>query len=119
MNSSNLSADKTPFTLTTRALTQLSVLSQNKGSNHHLLISLYNGGCQGISYNMELVEADSLLEGFRTHEVAGMTVRYKDYDFALLEGLEIDYSDHLVQGGFKFRNPNAKSTCGCGKSFGV
>lgn len=111
--------NKTPFNLTEKALTQLSFLSAGRARNQHLQIALYNGGCKGISYDMEFVSPNTSLDGYRAEQLGGMTVRYREVDIPLLEGLQIDFSDHLVQGGFKFLNPNAKSTCGCGKSFGV
>lgn len=74
-----------------------------------------DGGCNGYEYGMEVTSQpqpdDLLLE-------QGKLRVYIDHKSApLLEGVVIDYIEGLTESGFKFTNPNATDTCGCGKSF--
>lgn len=84
--------------------------NQEKG----LRIFIDAGGCSGMSYGMEISAekpGDEHLEQF------GVNVFLDDTAQTVLKGSEIDYSDALTSTGFQIRNPNAKQTCGCGKSF--
>ena len=74
-----------------------------------------NGGCSGYEYQMEVTSSpqpeDRVIQ-------QGEVVIYVDAKSApLLEGVVIDFVDGVMEGGFKFTNPNATDTCGCGKSF--
>ena len=75
------------------------------------------GGCSGFSYYLDFVyEKD---ERDRELESEGVTIYVDPKSFLYLMGTEIDYIDGLSGKGFKFINPNAKRTCGCGESFSV
>ncbi|MBI5397297.1 MAG: iron-sulfur cluster assembly accessory protein [Verrucomicrobia bacterium] len=82
-----------------------------------LRISIVGGGCSGLSYKLDIVDAfkpnDILVESGGGRVVTdGKSALY-------LTGSELDWSDALVAGGFKIKNPNATSSCSCGESFGV
>jgi iron-sulfur cluster assembly protein len=78
-------------------------------------IGVQGGGCSGLSYNLtfdtKVSEFDEVLEA----DGVKFVVDAKSALF--LKGTTLDYVTALMGGGFKFVNPNAKSTCGCGESF--
>lgn len=80
-----------------------------------LKVSVQPGGCSGFSYGLEFQEAPD--EGDVTLETKGVKLFMAGQTAPLLNGITIDYVDSLMGGGFKIENPNAQSTCGCGKSF--
>ena len=73
------------------------------------------GGCSGFSY--DLFFEDETTELDQTFESHGITLYVDMMSFQYLDGTEIDYVEGLHGAGFKFLNPTAKSTCGCGSSF--
>ena len=74
-----------------------------------------NGGCSGFTYDLQLVEETDL--DCQALEVSGISVLVPQTASNMLDGVEIDYVDKLMGGGFKVNNPNAEKTCGCGESF--
>ncbi len=78
-------------------------------------LSVQAGGCSGASYGMEFAEAPE--EGEVEANVNGVRLFLSPMHAPVLNGLTVDYVDELMGGGFKIHNPNATSTCGCGKSF--
>lgn len=79
-----------------------------------LRIYVQGGGCSGFSYGMVLDEAGDEDQIF---EADGIKVIIDPMSVRFLEGAEVDYKEDLMGGGFAIKNPNAKSTCGCGQSF--
>ncbi|MEB3286132.1 MAG: iron-sulfur cluster assembly accessory protein [Vampirovibrionales bacterium] len=80
-------------------------------------LGVLGGGCAGLQYDLKPVDGaqpGDLLETFFGVEfyIHPMVLPY-------LKGTTLDYSDDLMEGGFKFKNPNAASSCGCGTSFGL
>ena len=75
------------------------------------------GGCSGFSYKLEFVKQEQ--DKDRVIEDKGVKIYIDPKSYLYLMGTEIDYIDDLNQAGFKFVNPNAKRTCGCGESFSV
>ena len=75
------------------------------------------GGCSGFSYKLEFVTAEN--ENDKVIEDNGVKIFIDKKSYLYLMGTEIDFVDELNQSGFKFVNPNAKRTCGCGESFSV
>ena len=75
------------------------------------------GGCSGFSYKLDLATAE--LEGDRVIEDKGVKLYIDKKSYLYLIGTEIEYYEDMLQSGFKFVNPNAKRTCGCGESFSV
>lgn len=80
-------------------------------------IGVMPGGCSGMTYSAsvdtEMDENDVVL-----YDQDGVRVVTTADSVSLLEGLTIDYSDDLIRSGFRFKNPNACGSCGCGSSFG-
>ena len=85
--------------------------------NHVLVISADSGGCSGYMYDMKIVEKPEE-EGYQEIEVADKIIMIHDRDSDLLNGIQLDYKDTLMGGGFQITNPNANRSCGCGQSFG-
>jgi iron-sulfur cluster assembly accessory protein len=83
---------------------------QDKG----LRIYIETGGCSGMSYAMEISTRKPSDEEFACH---GVKLFVEDRGLVYLAGSVIDYKDGLTGAGFRITNPNAKQTCGCGKSF--
>jgi iron-sulfur cluster insertion protein len=83
-----------------------------------LRLRVIGGGCSGFSYDLFFDEEtdENIDETFESH---GVKLFIDMMSFTYLEGTEIDYVEGLYGAGFKFNNPNAKTTCGCGSSFGV
>ena len=84
--------------------------SENKG----LRIYIETGGCSGMSYAMEIAAKKTGDEEFPSY---GVNLFVEDRGLVYLAGSVIDYKDGLSGAGFRITNPNAKQTCGCGKSF--
>src|ERR1700680_5046782 len=82
-----------------------------------LRVAVVGGGCSGFQYHMafenQTNETDELLD------FNGLKVAVDQMSSMYLEGVEIDYIESVEGAGFKFNNPNVKSTCGCGSSFSV
>ena len=102
------------LTITDKAKTMLKE-AFGEDKNLFLLVGLLSGGCSGYMYDLQIVEEaeidcqELLVDEFR--------VLIPNAASHLLNGIEIDYEDKLMGGGFKINNPNAKSSCGCGVSF--
>ena len=82
-----------------------------------LRMSMIGGGCSGMNYQMAIVpDEDFGLEDFTLEFIDSfkLVVDYKSLEF--LQGTNVDFSDGLNGHGFSYSNPNAKRTCGCGKS---
>jgi iron-sulfur cluster assembly accessory protein len=82
---------------------------------HALRVAVVGGGCSGFSYQLDF--DDAVQQGDEIAEFDGVQVRVDPTSAQYLRGIEIDYVSSLSGGGFKFLNPNAKQTCGCGSSF--
>ena len=85
-------------------------------ANMALRLRVVGGGCAGFSYDLYFDEGT---EVDRHCEIAGVKVIVDEMSLMYLVGTEIDYVEGLQGAGFKFNNPNVKSTCGCGSSFSV
>ena len=81
-----------------------------------LRLRVVGGGCAGFSYDLYF---DEPAEVDRQFEVQGVKCVVDEMSLMYLVGTEIDYVEGLQGAGFKFNNPNVKSTCGCGSSFSV
>ena len=85
-------------------------------ANMALRLRVVGGGCAGFSYDLYF---DEPAEVDRQFEVEGVKCLVDEMSLMYLVGTEIDYVEGLQGAGFKFQNPNVKSTCGCGSSFSV
>ena len=89
--------------------------SEQKPTTGGLRIYVSGGGCHGFQYGMSLEE--QAREEDTVIESGGVKVFVDPHSLPVLQGLEIDYLDSLQGAGFAIKNPNAKSSCGCGSSF--
>jgi iron-sulfur cluster assembly accessory protein len=81
-----------------------------------LRVRVVGGGCHGFSYALgfdDIKGTDTILE------IGGVRFLVDKFSAPYLMGAQVDYVDSLMGAGFKISNPNAKSTCGCGESFGA
>jgi len=81
-----------------------------------LRVKVVGGGCSGLQYKMDL---DVERPGDKTFGEQGAQIIVDRKSFLYLNGTELDYSEALMQSGFKMQNPNVTRTCGCGQSFSV
>ena len=77
--------------------------------------AVVGGGCSGFQYEMNL--AKQRQENDQVLEFDGLQVFIDSQSLSALKGTEIDYVESIEGAGFKFKNPNATGTCGCGESF--
>ena len=104
------------ITLTERAgIRMKEMLEAEETPNFGLRVYVEGGGCSGYKYGMAFEEAAG--EDDLVFQQQGVTLFVDPYSQPMLAGTEIDYSDDLQHAGFSIKNPNAKSTCGCGSSF--
>jgi iron-sulfur cluster assembly protein len=82
-----------------------------------LRIAVVGGGCSGFSYSMNFEDSPGMLD--KTYDSDGFKVFVDQASLLYLENVEMDFVDTLEGSGFKFNNPQVKSTCGCGSSFNV
>ena len=78
-------------------------------------ISVVGGGCSGFSYSMAFENSPGILD--KTYNFGDLRVFIDQASMLYLDETEVDYVETLEGSGFKFNNPNVKSTCGCGSSF--
>ena len=101
--------------LTARAAEEcksLLALPENAGKNFRVYVE--QGGCSGMQYGMVF---DEKRDGDLAGGQRGIEIVVDPISANYLSGTVVDFSDELVGGGFKISNPNAKQSCGCGKSF--
>ncbi len=110
-----MSVSDTPaLQLTEKAAQQIATLLGPDKAQKGLRVFVEAGGCSGLSYGMELntrQPQDTELEQF------GVKIFLDEEAASYLKGSVIDYADGLTGAGFRIQNPNARHTCGCGKSF--
>ncbi len=102
-----------PVTMTDAAVRQISKLMTSDG-RYGLKIGVKKGGCAGMEYTMDYVDAAD--DNDEVVEKDGARVLIAPMAQMFLFGTEIDYETSLLESGFKFRNPNVVDACGCGES---
>ena len=104
------------LTLTETAIQQVkALLARNNREGHGLRVSVADGGCSGFSYKLDFAKEEE--PGDLILELGNLKVYVDPKSVPQLKGTTIDYVTSLYGGGFKFSNPNASGTCGCGTSF--
>jgi len=103
------------ITLTESAANRVKTLLSDKEETG-LRAAVQGGGCSGFTYKLLF---DDEKDGDRVISDKGVQIYLDSKSFLYLMGTEIDFVDELNQSGFKFVNPNAKRTCGCGESFSI
>lgn len=102
------------ITLTPEAHAKVSSMLSDADNGKALRVFIEAGGCSGFEYGMSI---DSPKENDHFDKISGLPVAVCADSFDYLKGSEIHFDDGLSGKGFEIRNPNAQSTCGCGKSF--
>jgi iron-sulfur cluster assembly accessory protein len=82
-----------------------------------LRVFVQGGGCSGFQYGLMIDEGEGDAESDQVFEVNGVKLLVDPISLRYLSGAEVDFVDNNMGGGFTIKNPNAKSTCGCGSSF--
>ncbi len=93
------------------------ILAQQEPHPLGLRISVVGGGCSGFSYQMNFEVQSNGID--KTFDFNGLKVFVDHASLMYLKGTRVDFVETLEGSGFKFENPNVKSTCGCGSSFSV
>ncbi len=93
------------------------IMAQQEPKPLGLRLGVVGGGCSGFSYQMNFENQTNGID--KIFEFEGLKVFVDHASLMYLKGTRIDYVETLEGSGFKFENPNVKSTCGCGSSFSV
>ena len=91
------------------------IMAQQNPQPVGLRVAVVGGGCSGFSYQMNFENQINPID--KTFEFDGLKVIVDQASWMFLKGTKLDFVDSLEGSGFKFDNPNAKTTCGCGHSF--
>ncbi|MBZ5543888.1 MAG: iron-sulfur cluster insertion protein ErpA [Acidobacteriia bacterium] len=107
-----------PIELTAKAVEKVrEILARQEPQPQGLRVSVVGGGCSGFSYQMNFENESNGID--KVFEFEGLKVFVDQASLMYLNGTKIDYIETLEGAGFKFENPNVKTTCGCGSSFTV
>jgi iron-sulfur cluster insertion protein len=111
-------APATPVTLTARAADKVKEIrvEEKIQDGYALRLKVLGGGCSGFAYDLYFDQPQDIDQAF---ECNGVKMLCDQMSLMYLIGTEIDFVESLQGSGFKFSNPNVKSTCGCGSSFSV
>ncbi len=102
--------------LTPRAVEKVKeILDTQDPKPSGLRIAVVGGGCSGFNYSMAFETDPGMLD--KTYTFDGLKVFVDQASMLYLDGASVDYVETLEGSGFKFENPNVRSTCGCGSSF--
>jgi len=107
----------TEISLSPAAAQRIRAIGEAEGRDVMLRVAVEGGGCSGFQYQFDLVdraEPDDLRV-----ERDGAAALVDEMSMVMLKGSVIDFVDELASAEFKIRNPNAKSSCGCGVSFSI
>ena len=106
-----------PITLSQAAARRIVAIGAREGRPVKLRVAVDGGGCSGFQYRLDLVEAGEPQD--LVVERDGAVALVDDVSQPLLAGSEIDFVDELAGAEFRVRNPNARTSCGCGVSFSI
>jgi iron-sulfur cluster assembly accessory protein len=105
-----------PLTFTPKAIEMVqSAIAQENLTGYGIRVGVVGGGCSGFQYSMDFENEPK--EGDFTFQQDGLRYFVDPMSAMYLQGVTIDYVQGLQGAGFKFVNPNARNTCGCGQSF--
>jgi len=104
-------------TLSPNAARRIRAIGEAEGRPVMLRVAVEGGGCSGFQYQFDLVD-EAQPDDLRV-ELNGAAALVDEVSLALLKGSEIDFVEELAGAEFRIRNPNAKSSCGCGVSFSI
>ena len=116
METNTVTASEVIVRLTESAASQIKTLLTEKTEHAGKSLRAYveGGGCSGLQYGLVF---DEKRAGDTVSETHGVPVLVDEFSANYLRGTVLDFSDALTGGGFKISNPNARQSCGCGKSF--
>src|ERR1700685_1170570 len=110
--------DSKPLTFTESAITKVKeIMAQQNPVPTGLRVGVVGGGCSGFSYSMSFENGAGMMD--KVFDMDGLKVYVDATSLMYLNQCRVDYVETLEGAGFKFDNPNVKSTCGCGSSFRV
>ena len=95
------------------------LLSEEQKTGAALRVFVQGGGCSGFQYGLMIEEDAASPDADTVIQSNGVTLFVDPISARYLKGAEVDFVDNMSGGGFAIRNPNAKTTCGCGSSFSV
>ena len=105
-----------PIIITDKAIEAVKKALKEEGlENHGLRLAVHGGGCSGLQYALDFSNEER--PGDTVYSIGGLAVYVDMASLQYLTGTEIDYVSGLNGTGFKFNNPNATRSCGCGHSF--
>jgi len=107
-----------PISLTPNAIAKVKgIMAQQNPAPAGLRVGVVGGGCSGFSYSLQFDTSAGMMD--KVFDMDGLKVFVDATSIMYLNGCRVDYVETLEGAGFKFENPNVKSTCGCGSSFRV
>lgn len=102
--------------LTEKAAKQVKIVADEQDIGYYIIrVKVKGGGCAGFEYDLGF--DDQITDMDEVFELDGVKVVCDSMSLQYLEGTVVDYGDSLMGSGFKFNNPKAKASCGCGSSF--
>jgi iron-sulfur cluster assembly protein len=108
----------TTITVTAKAAERVKNAMKLEGKDGWALrMGVEGGGCSGMNYKMTFDDNQGEMD--KVMESNGIRIFCDLKSWLYVRGIEIDFSDDMLNGGFKIHNPNANRTCGCGTSFSV
>ena len=105
------------ITITENAADHIRKFLTKRGKGEGIRIGVKTSGCSGMAYTLEFV--DEIQPEDQVFEQDGVKVFIDPKSMVYLDGTQVDFAKEGLQEGFKFENPNAKESCGCGESFHV
>jgi iron-sulfur cluster assembly protein len=105
------------LSVTPKAAVQIRKALDKRGSGVGLRLAVKTSGCSGYAYALEY--ADEMLADDLAFDTEGVKLLVDAQSLALIDGTQLDWVREGLNEGFKFLNPNASATCGCGESFAV
>ena len=105
------------ITITENAADHIRKFLTKRGKGEGIRIGVKTSGCLGMAYTLEFV--DEIQPEDQVFEQNGVKVFIDPKSMVYLDGTQVDFAKEGLQEGFKFENPNAKESCGCGESFHV
>jgi len=107
-----------PVNMTPTAVAKVKeIMAQQNPVPAGLRVGVVGGGCSGFSYSMSFENGAGMMD--KVLDIDGLKIYVDATSMMYLTGVTVDYVETLEGAGFKFENPNVKSTCGCGSSFNV
>jgi iron-sulfur cluster assembly accessory protein len=112
----NVETKTPPVNVTPKAVAKVKeIMAQQNPLPAGLRVGVVGGGCSGFSYSMSFENSAGMMD--KVFEFDGLKVYVDATSLIYLTGATVDYVETLEGAGFKFENPNVRSTCGCGSSF--